>query len=146
MHQNDFDVSEKSNHLIFSGSKKEQISTCNSLRWVLQNTAVILTQKSNIEYTLHSQNLAQHMGGMECIQDSGRDVFLKAWSISSKYLCGQKQKKCAQQNSQLHHSNLWQCYQLLSIKKSKVGNTEFISDCSRLPKKTKKSSKHNTQS
>ena len=84
---------EKSNHLIFSGSKKEQISTCNSLRWVLQNTAVILTQKSNIEYTLHSQNLAQHMGGMECIQDSGRDVFLKAWSISSKYLCGQKQKK-----------------------------------------------------
>ena len=56
MHQNDFDVSEKSNHLIFSGSKKKQISTCNSLRWVLQHTAVILTQKSNIEYTLHSQN------------------------------------------------------------------------------------------
>ena len=27
MHQNDFDVLEKSNHLIFSGSKKKQIST-----------------------------------------------------------------------------------------------------------------------
>ena len=93
MHQNDFDVSEKSNHLIFSGSKKEQISTCNSLRWVLQNTAVILTQKSNIEYTLHSQNLAQHMGEMKCIQYEKDMYFLKAWSISSKYLCGQKQKK-----------------------------------------------------
>ena len=84
---------EKSNHLIFSGSKKEQISTCNSLRWVLQNTAVILTQKSNIEYTLHSQNLAQHMGEMKCIQYEKDMYFLKAWSISSKYLCGQKQKK-----------------------------------------------------
>ena len=32
------------------------------------------------------------------------------------------------------------------FKKSKFGNTEFISDCSSLPKKTKTSSKHNTQS
>ena len=32
------------------------------------------------------------------------------------------------------------------LKKSKVGKTEFISDCSSLPKKTKTSSKHNTQS
>ena len=53
-------------------------------------------------------------------------VFESMVNFSSKYLCGQKQKKCAQQNSQLQHSNLCQCYQLLNLKKANLATLNSL--------------------